>query len=482
MTQHARAEWTRRAFVIDPAVGAASGNSANGSGNCVTPGTEGGQRRGDAKGAPAVDFSWLLALRWGAILGQAAIVLAVDLLAGIKLPLGPLFAVIGIEALSNVLCARWAARAVAVNDSVLGALMAFDVVLFTAILALTGGPLNPFSFLYLVYIALAAVVLRPRWGWALSAFSLACFGALFFMTDAAATHHTLNGEHAEYLHMHLQGMWLAFAVAAAFIVYFVQRVTRALAARERELSSARALTARNERLASLATLAAGAAHQLATPLSTIAVVAGELESQLVERDNNAAADDARLIREQVERCREILLQMAADAGESTGEPFVETEIGAVFDTALQALQERQRIRIEVSEPVRALTIAVPLRSVAQAVRAVVKNALEASPADAPVFVHASLDAERVQIEVRDRGHGMPADVLERVGEPFFTTKETDRGMGLGVFLARTVVERLGGRFAIESAHHHGTRVYLVLPRLLPATIDRIAGESLGASS
>jgi len=443
-------------------------------------------RAADAAGAlqdaRRIDFSWLLALRWGAILGQAAIVLAVDLVTGIALPLGALFAVMSIEAASNVAAARWLRGATAIGDWALGTLMAFDVVLFTALLYLTGGPLNPFSFLYLVYIALAAVVLPPRWGWALSAFSLTCFGALFLIAGVPASPHGLGGEHSEYLRMHLQGMWFAFAVAAGFIVYFVQRITRALAVRETELSAARALTARHERLASLATLAAGAAHQLATPLSTIAVAARELEDALAVRRDGSSAADARLIREQVERCREILLQMAADAGESSGEPVVTVPVDAVLDTALRGVCERERVRLEIAESVRAETMHTPLRSVAQALRAVVKNALEASPAPDPVAVCVTADAEHVRVEVRDRGGGMSPDVLERVGEPFFTTKGPDHGMGLGLFLTRTVAERLGGQLAIESAPRRGTRVALILPRSVRATIGRIVAERPAGSS
>src|SRR5262249_9182438 len=156
--------------------------------------------------------------------------------------------------------------------------------------------------LYLVNIALAAVVLRPRWTWTLVAVSLACFGTLFAQPRWGAGTAPALG-HEAHFRMHLQGMWVAFGVAAIFIVYFVQRVTRALAARDAELAAAQLATARHERLAALATLAAGAAHELATPLSTIAVAAKELERQLATgrgapgrpaHDAQDALDDARL--------------------------------------------------------------------------------------------------------------------------------------------------------------------------------------------
>jgi two-component system sensor histidine kinase RegB len=266
-------------------------------------------------------------------------------------------------------------------------------------------------------------------------------------------------------------MWVAFAVAAGFIVYFVQHVTRALAARERELEGARIRTARHEKLASLATLSAGAAHQLATPLSTIAVVARELEHQLVrQKDETETLDDVRLIRDQVQRCRDILIQMAADAGESTGEPIVAVAVDEVLRLALTGLDEATPIALENLAGGR--TIVAPVRSVAQALRAVVRNAVDASDRGHPVRLRVTVDSRQWCFEVSDRGAGMAPEVLQRAGEPFFTTKGPDRGMGLGLFLARTVFERLGGDVDLTSRPAFGTTASLHLPLDLTATIRR----------
>jgi two-component system sensor histidine kinase RegB len=425
----------------------------------------------------SINFSWLLKLRWWAVGGQVALVLLADRLLGIDLPVLAIGAVVAVEAITNAACARWAAAGHVAEDWMLGALMAVDVVLFTALLLLSGGTVNPFSFLYLVYIALAAVVLPPAWSWALAVFSLACFGGLFFVAPEGEVH-----GHGEHLRLHLQGMWFAFAVAAAFIVYFVQRVTRALAEREAELEAARALTARNERLASLATLSAGAAHQLATPLATIAVAARELADQLSQRSGaDDAVADAELIRDQVERCRDILLQMAADAGESTGEPLADIGVAELIEIAVEGLTGRERVRVSVEPAAAALRLTTPKRSVAQALRGVIKNALDASAPSTAVAVRAEIDRGALRITVRDRGSGMAAEVLQHAGEPFFTTKGPDRGMGLGLFLTRAVVERLGGSLAIDSAPGRGTTVELVIPCRVDATIDRIAAAAGNAA-
>lgn len=410
-------------------------------------------------GAHAVNFSWLLQLRWGSIAGQLTLILIVHGVLGFSLPLAPLFLCVAIEAVSNAAFALRLRRSAEVQPWMPGLLMGLDVALLTAMLRLTGGPFNPFTTLYLVNIALAAVVLPATWSWFLTALSLLCFGLLFL--DRALLGG--GGGHADHLQMHLQGMWVAFGLAAGFIVYFVHRVTRSLAQRDAELAAARALTARHEKLASLATLAAGAAHQLSTPLSTIAVVAKELERHLERRDvDEATVADARLIREQVERCRDILLQLAADAGESTGEAIQPMAVDLLLQAAVRGLPA-ESISLSISPAARAELLVAPPRALAQALRGIVKNACEASPPGSQVRVRVDRDAGGWAIEVADRGHGMAEEVLAHAGEPFFTTKGPDKGMGLGVFLARTVVERLGGSFSLDSVLGQGTRAQLRLP-------------------
>jgi len=421
----------------------------------------------------AINFSWLLRLRWGAIVGQLTIILIVHAVMGLQLPLARLMAIIAIEALSNVGCLMWARRESVVHEWMLGAVMALDVILLTALLYYTGGPFNPFSFLYLVNIALAAVILRPVWTWTLFALSFVCFGVLFL--DHIGLPGAFGDGGVHHVRMHLEGMWVAFGVAAAFIIYFVQRVTRALADREAELTAARNLSARSEKLASLATLAAGAAHQLSTPLSTIAVAAKELEHQLeAAKDSSDAIADVRLIREQVERCRDILLQMASDAGESTGEPIVPVTIEELLETAMRGVAGRERTRVVIDPPATGRPVVTALRSMAQAVRAVLKNALEASHGTADVLLRVGIDEQLWRIEVSDAGVGMAPDVLRHVGEPFFTTKGPDRGMGLGLFLTRVVLERLGGRLEIQSVPDRGTTAVLVFPAAPAAGIGMAA--------
>jgi two-component system sensor histidine kinase RegB len=402
-------------------------------------------------GSPhAINLSWLIKLRWGAIAGQVVTIAVVHALLGVALPLGALGLIMLLEALSNVAVSLWLRREREVREHNLVLLLALDVVFLTLLLHYTGGPSNPFNFLYLVHIALAAVVLRSGWTWALVSLAVLASGALFFW-DAGD-----DDAHAQHMHFHLPGMWVAFAVAAAFIVYFVTRVRRALAAREADLEAERRLAATNEKLAALATLAAGAAHELATPLGTIAVVARELERRA--SSSPADRDDVALIRGEVDRCRKILDRMAADAGERAGEGFREVTLSTLLGAATAEVTAPVRV---VVEPDGATTL--PVETLAQAIRGLVRNAHEASPVGREVLVRGAVRAGELRIEVEDGGAGMSPEVLARVGEPFFTTKAPGKGMGLGLFLTRTIAERLGGGLNITSRPGEGTRVTLRLP-------------------
>jgi len=400
----------------------------------------------------ALNASWLIRLRWAQVVGQAATVLGADVILGVPLPLPLLWAIVALGLASNLGLEVHLRRRGSVDERTLAATMALDVALLTALLFLTGGPHNPFGFLYLVQIALATVILHAAWTWALVALSFVGYGLLL------AGHRPLDISEGT----RAFGMWVALGVSAAFIVHFLLRVTAALAAREAELADANHLTARQERLASLATMAAGAAHELATPLGTVALVAKELERHLADHEDRSLADDARLIREQVGRCRGILDQMAGGAG-AAGEGLLAIRVDALIAEALTGARGEPPVRTQLAVEVAASMVHLPVRAVSQALRSLVTNGQDASPADAEVVLHATARLGVLAIEVVDKGRGMAPDVLARIGEPFFTTKQPGRGMGLGLFLARAVFEGLGGAMTIDSRAGAGTRITVTMP-------------------
>jgi two-component system, sensor histidine kinase RegB len=406
-----------------------------------------------------VNIQWLARLRWAEIAGQAATVLAAQFLLGGTLPIAALLSVISIGLVSNLAVElyffgdrrRAGVTPRPVAEWQLALVMMLDIAILTALLYLTGGPHNPFSFLYLVQIALAAVLVRARWTWMLVGLSFIGFGILLTSHQPLA----IPDDNRAY------GAWVALGVASAFVVHFLLRITAALAQRERELTEARGLAARQERLASLATMAAGAAHELSTPLGTVALAAKELERALADNHAELAAD-ARLIREQVGRCRSILEQMAQGAG-TVGEGVSACTVGELLAETLVGIRESPRVLDEIPDEVAQTQLRMPPRAVSQALRSLVTNAQDASPPTAAVVITAHLDRDVLAISIRDRGAGIPAEVMARIGEPFFTTKQPGRGMGLGIFLARAVIEGVGGNMEIDTSPGGGTEVRVRLP-------------------
>lgn len=435
-----------------------------------------------------ISLRWVLRLRWSAIFGQGLTAVAVQRLLGISLPLGTLGAILGLATATNLI-AFLASRRQPPREGWVAGLMVFDVMALTALLYFTGGPTNPFSFLYLVPIALATLVLRPAWTWSLVLLSLV--GSAFLFWDHRPID-ALEG-HAEHMKVHLRGMWVAFGVAAGFIVYFLLRVRRALTLRDEALAESREAVSRQRRLTSLATLAAGAAHELATPLGTIAVVSHEL-ARRADFAASSDRDDVLLIRSEVERCRTILNRMSyptqwgdhgaqrdrgartdggvRDASEGARPPSFPSpwSLDTVLARTLGALSRPPWLHLDLAENLPEGELPGLDEAFVQALCSVIRNAEDAAPKDGAVHLvvrHSrpvSLSSSSLlTFTVRDEGQGMEAAVLARVGEPFFTTKAPGRGMGLGLFLARTVVERLGGSLTLDSEVGRGTSVTLVVP-------------------
>lgn len=419
--------------------------------------------------APAarIVLSWLIRLRWFAVVGQLVAIGAAVLMLELDYPLAPLAAVLAVTALTNAGLLAWLRFSrprmrVRVPQALTFAVLLLDVVLLTVLLYYTGGQQNPFAVLFVVHVAMATLVLGPSWAWAVVATAAVCYGMIAWRHEPLAP-----GDAEIPLWVMIFGQWAALIVVVGVLAYFIGRVMLALRLREQELAAMRERASLNERLASLTTLAAGAAHELGTPLGTIAVVAKEMELESKRLDTasehgGSLADDAALIRQQVDRCREILERMRGDiAGRSTDQPGRCSAQEVVQSVASQLAPEaRDRVNARVEQ---VPMVAAPLRAVQQAVQFLLNNALEASEPEGRVELSVTSTNGAVTFIVRDQGGGMDPETLRRATEPFFTTKAPGRGMGLGLFLVRLVAEKNGGRFEVESSQGEGTTARLQLP-------------------
>lgn len=432
-----------------------------------------------------IAFAWLLHLRWGAVAAQVLLVLIALFFLKISLPYLIIFGILAFEISTNLLFAFLKKKEMALADQLFALVMFLDAALLTGLIYYSGGPMNPFTFLYLVHITLGAILMPPGWSWSLAFFTTGCYATLFFLPGEGGVDQpchpepTLLATLSDPLKIHLQGMWVAFAVTAFFIVFFVSRIQLALARHQKTLADLQEEKTKSERMASLATLAAGAAHEFSTPLSTIAVAAGEMLHTLKKTsgaDSSELLADVVLIRDQVARCKDILFHLAADAGDQMGEAFTDFSLDELMENLISTLPDSLKNQIHYTDRTDGIIVRMPLRTLRRIVRGLIKNALDAAPST-PILVECRQDATRLYIEVTDNGSGMTPDIADRATEPFFTTKEPGKGLGLGLFLAKSIAERFGGGLSLISQPGKGSKVtlFFALQQITTGTPEALHG-------
>jgi two-component system sensor histidine kinase RegB len=402
---------------------------------------------------------WLVRIRWATVVVELLLLAMTFALPALDLPLDHIAWLILLDAAMNAIIARHLAGGGS-STWPLAIALAIQVLLITALLELTGGPSNPFVVVYVLQVALALLTIGRIPAIAIGLFAMVSYGVLVYwhVHELVPTHHRLND-----FPTHLYTTWVAAAVSAELVAYFVGRASEALARREEALESMRLRAARSERLVSLTTLAAGTAHELSTPLATIATASRELQRALDLRGIDAAlADDARLIRTEVDRCQAILDQMSGRAGGATADEAEMVRLPDLMDDIRSRLASDRAGRLVVHAPAELSPVLVPRAGLAQTLLSLIANAFDATPnSAAPVVVDISTTRDRFRIAIADDGPGLSPEAERRAGEPFYTTKDPGRGLGLGLFLARIFAERLGGSLKLDSTS--GTTAILELP-------------------
>lgn len=400
--------------------------------------------------SPQYGLTWLVRLRWHALVALALAMTLAPFLMGVSVPWWPAAAVVSALGVSNLACIAWLRAERPVRGAAIGGVLVADTALLTAALYLSGGALNPCVPLYGVQVTLAALLLGAGWVVGVGVASIAGYALLLASPHAGAA----PGP---------ESALAALAISLGINATLVVRMVAAFRERQQALAVAQREAAQAEKLASLTTLAAGAAHELATPLGSIAVSATELEALALEAPEQAALE-ARLIREQVTRCKHILQRLGARAGSEPGELARPTTAGEVFDGVRRELGARAARLDTLGD--RAVAFEAPIESLTGVLANLVGNGLAASPPEARVALELSRTAAGVRFTARDRGTGIEPSLLSRLGEPFLTTKAPGEGLGLGLFLAFRFARACGGRLHIESTPGRGTSACLDLPRAL----------------
>jgi len=384
----------------------------------------------------------LALMRWWLVGGLACAVLSAPTFLDIELPLAPAIALLLLMAIFNLVVQLWG-RAEEFGAGDLAGQLAVDLVAMGVLLYLTGGATNPLVSLLLLPVAVAAFALPARWvaGIAGLAIGLYSFLMLYSLPLPIA-------DAARATRLHLGGMWLTFVVSAALLAWFVTRMTQALRARDLQLAAAREEALRDAQVVALGQLAAGAAHELGTPLATMNVLAGELVAD--RRLPDDARADLDLLRRQIGICKEIVGGLTQKAGIERADQPVSARAW------LEGLLARWRtLWPHVTCTLEVVPAGAPPRVLAetaleQGITNLLNNAAQIAPRDMRVTL--DWNERMLRIAIHDRGPGFPPEILQRCGaEPLPAVGEKPTGgSGIGLWLTRAAVERRGGRLRLEN--------------------------------
>lgn len=398
----------------------------------------------------------LVELRWIAVAGQLATILLVHWVLDVPLPLREMLTLLAVLALFNVASRLRARLTPAVRNIELCAGLLVDVAVLTGQLYYAGGITNPFIFLYLLQVAVASVLLRPRYVWAMVAATTLGFVALTRWYQPLP----LPGLGAWLSADYVGGLLVCFGLNAALLVIFIGRISRNLRQRDASLARLHQRAAEEEHIVRMGLLASGAAHELGTPLATLAVILGDWARMAPFAAEPELREEIEEMQRQIQRCKAIVGGILSSAGETRGDAPVETTLHAFLDELAEDWKQTRAAELAYERDGLDLPI-ISDTGLKQMVGNVLDNALEAA-SGLPPSLHAAWDEDQLVLRVRDRGPGFAPEILERLGTPYRSSK-AGPGRGLGLFLAVNVARTLGGRLEAHNPATGGAEVVITLP-------------------
>ena len=422
------------------------------------------------------NLHWLFVLR-NLLLAVEALLVLVSVY-GLEIPLRemPLWGILTIVGVFNWITWIRLTSSPVVSEIELFFQITVDVLAITAILYFTGGATNPMAWFFLLPLIIAATVLPQAYTWYLVIFASACYTVLMgyyqplpeFQAVTLPSDVPLSSSHSYLEHhdiqLHVFGMWFGFVFSAVLVAYFVVEMAKTLRERERRLAEAREQALRNERVIALGTLAAGAAHEMGTPLGTMAILVHELEQEYDATEFANLREKMQILRNQIVRCKNALSVMSASAGEARAEEGRLMPLTRYLDEVVESWRQQKpdavldfQVKTRGSSPslIAELTLT-------QAMLNVLNNAAEVSPQGITMDVRWTYD--RATIVITDQGPGIAPNLSAHLGKTPITTKEN--GLGVGLFLAFSTIERLGGAISMSPSAKGGTQTTIHLP-LIP---------------
>lgn len=397
----------------------------------------------------------LILLRWMAILGQLAAIIVTDKFYGLELPLALCFAAVALSVLANVFSITLFPENRRLSETEALLTLLFDLGQLWLLIVLTGGLTNPFALLVLAPVTISASALRLRTTVILGG------AAILLITIAAFWHLPLrftDGRELVVPRIFEFGFWLSIVIGIVFLGLYSRRVATEIRSMSEALLATQMALAREQKLTDLAGVVAAAAHELGTPLATIKLVSAELIEELSDQPD--LQDDARLIRDQADRCRDILRDMGRAGKDDLH--LRQAPLSVVLrEVAEPHMTRGKKVEFQLGAdgegtPIQPTILRRP--EIIHGLRNLIQNAVDF--ARSTVWVEATWTDRTVTIRIIDDGEGFPQNVIGRIGDPFVRARRVDpdssrrpgyEGMGLGLFIAKTLLERSGAELTFANA-------------------------------
>jgi two-component system sensor histidine kinase RegB len=362
-----------------------------------------------------------------------------------------------------------------------------DVLAITALLYLTGGASNPITWVYLLPLIITAIMLHQSYAWYMVILTTSLYTMLMtyniplpsvepHMPDPTLLYsdavnyellhqiHAMNDRH--YFSLHIFGMWFGFVFSAGLVAFFVVELAKTLKNQERNLAEARENALRDERVVALGTLAATAAHDMGTPLGTIAIVAHELEQEYSPHRFPDLHEKLLIMQQQINRCKIALSVMSASAGEMRAESGSAMLLSDYIDEVISQWRIHKplaKLSLFINPEVEMQAKIVAELTLTHSIINILNNAAEASPPDKGIEFHLSWDLDSVMIKIMDYGPGLPPELIDFAGKQPVISKKC--GLGVGLFLAFSTINRLGGKINLYNIDSGGACAEITLPLL-----------------
>jgi len=386
----------------------------------------------------------------------------------INLPVLPLSIILLIMATTNLVTRFFIDSGKPVTNQIIFTQLLLEIASFSLILFFAGGATNPFTFFYLIPLAISATVIPGLPTWILTSLTVILY-SLLLKYYIPLSYKMMDHQHDQsddgQFFQHVLGMWFGFLVSAILVTWFITYLTKELKQRDKAIADARQREIRDQQMITLGTLAAGTAHELGTPLASLAIVAGEITDGYTPDQHPELFENQKILRDQVQRCKKILSVLSDSSGESRADAGYLMSVDEFFSQVLDHWKDQRpdTPHIVHHEKQSANSKLLYDKTISQALINLLNNAADES--SDPLEIHTDMLEREISIEILDYGSGISDEQIALAGEVSFSSKPD--GMGIGLFLAMTTIRRSGGSIDFSRIKTGGTRTLIKLPLIQP---------------